>query len=169
MIRFWGMLTDLVNCFNRFSFMQLFYFSILEQIVFVIVNYRGSLLMDSFSYMFRNFSSVVTTKIDVLSSLDYSDIFKYEAKNSPDVSMLWNNFECCRDFFVCMRRHHHFALTVSTDLMLILICDFPLIFLSFFSFVSFCCCLFEFSIKITQYLVKMQFPSFLLKILIRCL
>lgn len=100
--------------------------------LFVIVNYRGSLQMDSFSYTFRSFSPIVTAKIDVLSSLDYSNIFKYKAKNSPDVSMLRDNFEYRRDFVcVCVCRHHQFALTVATVLMLILICYFPPIFFLF--------------------------------------
>lgn len=85
----------------QFFFYAIIFFFQFRNKLFVIVNYRGSLQMDSFSYTFRSFSPIVTAKIDVLSSLDYSNIFKYKAKNSPDVSMLRDNFEYRRDF-VCV-------------------------------------------------------------------
>lgn len=160
MVHRWGMLTDLVNCFS-FSFMQLFFFQFRNKL-FVIVNYRGSLQMDSFSYTFRRFSPIVTAKIDVLSSLDYSNIFKYKAKNSPDVSMLRDNFEYRRDFVcVCVSPSSicpNSSNRLNADINLLLSPHFPLILLL---------CLLEFSVKIMHYLVKMRFPCFLLKILIR--
>lgn len=130
--------------------------------LFVIVNYRGSLQMDSFSYTFRSFFPIVTAKIDVLSSLDYSNIFKYKAKNSPDVSMLRDKFEYRRDFVcVCVSPSSicpNSSNRLNADINLLLSPHFPLILLL---------CLLEFSVKIMHYLVKMRFPCFLLKILIR--